>query len=85
MTKLLQSLYTYAYENRLVYSQEDRLKIKESNRISEQTRKQLTEMLSANGLELFECYIEEEQLIQGLELEAIFCAGLTIGMELSRL
>ena len=85
MTKLLQALYTYAYENRLVYSQEDRLKIKESNRISEQTRKQLTGMLSANGLELFECYIEEEQLIQGLELEAIFCAGLTIGMELSRL
>ena len=85
MATLLQALFTYAYENRMVYTQENRFKIKELSRVSDQTKKQVTELLPEKSRELFDSYIEDEQLIQGLELEAIFRAGLAIGMELSRL
>ena len=85
MATLLQALFTYAYENRMVYTREDRFKIKELSRVSDQTKKQIAELLPEKSQELFDSYIEEEQLIQGLELEAIFRAGLTIGLELSRL
>lgn len=85
MTDLLQALYTYAHENRMAYPSEDRMQMMESNRVSARTKQLLMEHLSEEDRELLENYIGEEELMQLLDLEAVFRAGLSIGLELSRL
>lgn len=85
MTDLLKALYAYANENRMVYNREDRLQIKESNRVLDRLKQRLAEHMSEKDQELFESYIGEEELKECMEREAIFRAGLSIGLELSRL
>ena len=85
MTDLFQALYLYANENRMVYPMEDRLQIRESSRISDRTKESLIARLSKEDQELLESYIKAEETIQLLEQEAVFRAGLSIGLELSRL
>ena len=85
MTTLLQALYTYTYENRMQYAQEDKLRYNESSRIAEQAKKELREMLSEEGQKRLEEYVEEEGTKQSLELKTMFRAGLSIGLELSRI
>ena len=85
MNTLLQALYTYTYENRMMYTKEDKLQYSESSRLAELAKKELKAMLSEDGQQRFEKYIEEEETKQLLELETMFRAGLAIGLELSRL
>lgn len=85
MTELLQALYTYACENRMTYAPEDRAQLRESSRVLDRIKQRLTEHLSEKDQKLFENYIGEEKLLQDLELEAMFQAGLSMGLELSRL
>lgn len=85
MNTPLETLYVYACENRITYSHEDRLKCSHSADLSEQAKKELMEMLPSEGQRRFQDYIREEQLLQTLELESMFRAGLSIGLELSRL
>ncbi len=85
MNSLLQTLYTYTYENRMMYTTEDRLQYNESCRIAEQARKELLDMLPEEGQQRFEEFLEEEVTKQLLELETMFRAGLAIGLELSHL
>ena len=85
MPTLLEALYTYAQKNRTAYTLEDGAQIKESGDMSDRARKELLSMLPEKGRETLLNYISEEELIQGLELEAAFRAGLSIGLELSPL
>ena len=85
MATLFQALYTYTYENRMQYTQEDKLQYSKSSRIAEQAKKELREMLSEEGRQRLEAYLEEEGTKQFLELKTMFRAGLSIGLELSRI
>lgn len=85
MTNLLRTLYTYAQENRMAYSPEDKLQLRKSSLMAEQAKEKVLELLSEDDRAQFECYMEEEDTVQLLELGAIFRAGLAIGLELSRL
>ena len=85
MITLFQALYTYTYENRMMYTKEDRHQYNESCRIAEQAHEELMKMLSEEGQQQFETYCEEEGTKQLLELETMFRAGLSVGLELSHL
>lgn len=85
MTHLLKTLFTYAQENRIVYSRETKAQVRQSIQLTEQAEAELMEQLSEKGRQQLENYIQEEELLQCLELEAIFRAGLSIGLELARL
>ena len=85
MNSLLETLYLYACENRSMDSREGRLQRLASSRITEQARKDIMDMLPEEGQRRFSDYISKEHTLQELELENIFRAGLSIGLELSRL
>ncbi len=85
MTTLFQALYTYTYENRMQYTREDKLQYSQSSRIAERMEKEPREMLSEEGLQRLDEYLEEEGAIQSLELKTMFRAGLSIALELSRI
>ena len=85
MNALLQALYTYTYENRMTYTKEEKLQYGESRQAAEQAQKDLLDMLPEKGRRPFEEYHTEVETQQLLELGSIFRAGLSIGLELSRL
>lgn len=85
MESLLQALYIYACERRAIYSHEERLKCHQSACTAERAQKEIMDMLPEAGQSRFKDYIEEEHLLEELELESMFRAGLAIGLELSRL
>ena len=82
---LLQTLFIYACENKAEYSREDKLRCHTSGRTAEEARQEVMEMLPEQGQQRFKDYISAESALQTLELESIFRAGLSIGLELSRL
>lgn len=85
MTELMRILYDYASRYRLAGSMEDCEQYNESDKSAERNLKVLKETLNEQELERLENYLGEQQLIQALECEAMFCAGFSIGLELSRL
>ena len=85
MDTLLQALFLYACENKVEYSQENKLQCHTSDRMAEEAQQAVMEMLPEQGQQRFKDYISAEAALQTLELESIFRAGLSIGLELSRL
>ena len=85
MDTLMQALFIYACENKVVYSHEDKLQCHVSSRTAEEAQQELMEMLPEKGQQRFKDYISAEMTLQTLELESLFRAGVAIGLELSRL
>lgn len=85
MTELFQVLYNYALQSQLSYNQEDYLQYLASTKCVERILKKLHERLDADGIKMLESLLEEQCILHDLEMEAIFCAGLSIGQEISRL
>ena len=85
MTELTRILYDYATRYKLCGSMEDCEQYKESTEIMERSMKKLREKLNDEEKQLLENYIDEQTLIQALDMESSFRAGLSIGLELSRM
>ena len=85
MTELMHILYDYASRYRLAGSMEDCEQYNESDKLAERNLKILQETLNEQELERLENYLGEQQVVQALECEAMFCAGFSIAQELSRL
>lgn len=85
MTELLETLFTYACENKIIYSHEENQQRQSIYRTLERAEEEITETLTPEKRPQFKNYIQDSRKAQGLELEAIFRAGLAIGLELSRL
>lgn len=85
MDMLLKTLYEYAYRHRMLFYLEDETQFHECEIMSERNRKELRRLLSEEGRAYLENYDGEQRLQRSLELEAMFRAGLSLGLELSRL
>ena len=85
MTELMRILYDYASRYRMSGSMEDCEQYTESTKTMERSLKALHELLSEKELQHFENYLDEQRMVQSIELEAMFCAGFSIALELSRL
>ena len=84
MTELMRILYDYASKYRLAGSMEDCEQYNENDKLAERSLKALQEALNEQELKQLENYLSELQIVRDIEHEAIFCAGFSIGLELSR-
>ena len=84
MTELMQILYDYASSYRLAGSMADCEQFNESEKLAKSSLKDLQEALNEQELKKLQNYLGEQQILQDLEREAIFRAGFSIGLELSR-
>ncbi|MDE7221430.1 MAG: hypothetical protein K2O45_17755 [Oscillospiraceae bacterium] len=85
MNELVRILYDHAYEHRMPYYLDDESQYRESSIMIDRQYKDLQKMLTADGQQRLEDYAGEKSVLHDLELEAIFRAGISIGLELSRL
>lgn len=85
MTELMRILYDYASKSRLSSSLEDCEQHQESAKVVDNSLHTLRKRLGAEDAQVLENYLGEELVVHELELEAMFCAGFSIGQELSRL
>ena len=76
--------YEYASKSRLASSLEDCQQRQESAEIMERSLRALQASLDAEAARKLENYLEGQRTVHELELEAMFCAGFSIGQELSR-
>ena len=84
MTELMRILYDYASSYRLAGSMEDCEQYNESDKSAERSLKALQDALNEQELKKLQNYLDEQMTVQSLEREAIFRAGFSIGLELSR-
>ena len=85
MTDLLEALFTYANSNPRNFPQDKPLQRTILNRNLEQTEETIKNLLPPEAQQQFEDYITKNLDAQVLDLKWSFCAGLSIGLELSRL
>ena len=84
MTSTLETLYTYASENRIpAYLVESGYRTCAC--VVQNTEEKLRRLLSTEGQELLEKYIAAAVENSSIQMEAAFQAGLSLGIELSRL
>lgn len=84
MTELMRELYQYSSRTRIVNSLDDYEQYCESSKRMDQTFQALQELLNPEELQKLQNYLGEKDVLHDLELEAAFCAGFSIGQELSR-
>lgn len=85
MPELLQILYNYARNHRMLLTLEQETQYMDSSVVSEKEYRKLQQLLSEESRAHLENYNGERVLQHSIELESIFRAGLSIGLELSRL
>lgn len=85
MTELIETLFNYINENRIGCTHEEILRQAAIHRDLEQTEGAIAGLLPPEGRRQFEDYIWKNFQAQELALECTFRAGLSIGLELSRL
>ena len=85
MTDLLQLLCGYARDRRLPAYLAEIPQYQEIKSMARQNCDALRRLLSEEGRLRLENCAGEEEFLRGLELDAMFRAGLTMGLELSRL
>ena len=85
MTEPMRILYDYASRYHLSGSMEDCEQHIENEKLAERSLKALQEALNEQERKHLENYLDGQRTVQSIELEAMFCAGFSIGMELSRL
>lgn len=81
----LEALFTYASELPPAYTKETYRQNRKNSQISEAAQEEIERLLTEEGRRCFEEYLHAKHCLQQLELEAIFCAGISIGLELSHL
>ncbi len=83
MTKMLQALYQHARENCapafLVGGEYEDL-----GRALDRQEKEITALLLSDNVQVWNDFQRDCELLRSLELEAMFQAGLSVGLELSR-
>ena len=84
MTEPMRILYDYATRYRLSGSMEDCEQHTENTKTMEHSLKALQEQLNEKELRQLENYLDGQRTVQSIELEAMFCAGFSIALELSR-
>jgi len=84
MTDLIHILYEYACKHRMRSYLDSEPQYRESGQMSGRQYRELQELLNEEGRQHLEDYRGEVKLMHDIELEAIFCAGLSLGQELSR-
>ena len=85
MTDLLEALFTYANTHQAKYPQEEPLQHTLLCRDLERTENTIKNLLPPEASQQFEDYISKNLQVQLLDLKSTFRAGLSIGLELSRL
>ena len=84
MNNLIKILYEYAEKNRapafLVGGEYE-----EVSGIVDRQEKRIAALLPPGGAQVWSDFQGDSELLQAMELEAMFRAGLSIGLELSRL
>ena len=85
MTEPMRILYDYASRYRLSGSMEDCEQHNENDKLAERSLKALQETLNEEERKQLEYYLSGQRTVQSIELEAMFCAGFSIALELSRL
>ena len=84
MTELMRELYRYGSKARITCGLEDYEQYRESQKCLERNLQALRDLLTPEALQKLENYLAEQQVLNGLDQEAAFCAGFSIGQELSR-
>ena len=85
MTELLQAIYEYARQTQCLSSLEEEKLYQESREVCQRNYQTLCTTLPEKAFCCLQNYTGEMAFIHSLELEAMYRAGLSIGLELSRL
>lgn len=85
MDTLLRTLYDYAFEHRMARCLEEEPSYHECGATTERQLRELRGLLDTEGARRLEDYVDDMELLHTLKLEAMFQAGLSVGLELSRL
>lgn len=84
MNTLLRTLYDYAFEHRMPLCLEEEPSYRECGAATERQLRELRRLLDGEGARRLEDYVDDMELLYTLKLEAMFQAGLSVGLELSR-
>ena len=84
MTELIRTLYEYAYSRQTLHTLEEQNQYHESSARCKSNHQKLLCLLSEEGQQYLGNYIGELNLMHDMDLEVMFQAGLSLGLELAR-
>ena len=85
MTELLQILFDYALKQQSLFSLQGQQQYLESQSMCKRSYEKLHTLLSGEERKCLENYAGELEILHDLDMESIFCTGLAMGLELSRM